>query len=487
MKRLLALAACGLILAPTGPAFAWGSLTSGGVWPAKFNTHGCLDRMAYAFLEKDPAFAGSQFPSLAAIEANEGINMSVEGQGPDAEGSSAYSAHYYNPRNEEGNAPAVVAENFLPLAYRRADRDHAAAWGAHFLADASVPYHVNGEWAAELRAQVTAHPDAVRLSETVTGKRELFLQQGNLGAVASQALRTHSDDFTLEAHRFLDAGQGQNHLDWFDPWYWNGSTDLKPYIDSSHVLWEGLRAPECPHNPVNQYSLHWPGNPAVQFGDPSAELSRVAALFAKASAQNAADNADGQVAQPGAAESFAAESIATLWRASISALRTNGSYKYDPTTLTDPDQTPIADVRGELGNVAAETAHLVQVRLRIISGSCRLMTADTPEVQSLGDAPTGTRAFGDWKLQTARNGQCRVTVEAIGRYYNTPDLQLAWRNFYVNAPEPQAPPECNCRPGDNMCLTLCHHNPGQPPTSQSPAPTRQHCTTPNCVEPVDEE
>jgi hypothetical protein len=490
MRRLLALAACALMLTPEAPALAWGSLTSGGVWPAKFNTHGCLDRMAYAYLEKDPAFTGSAFPSLDAINAHEGINMSVEGPGPDAEGSTKYSYHYYNPHNDEGNAPTAVAENFLPLAYKQSGREKAAAWGAHFLADAAVPYHNNGEWASDLRAQTARTPNELHLSTKVTGDLALFFGAGNLTAVVQPGFHTHSDDFTLEAGRFLDAAQGKNHLDWFDPWYWNGATDLKPYVDSSHVLWEGLQAPECPGNPVSQYSLHWPGNPAVQFGDPTVELNRVAAAFVKASAQNAADNARSQVLQPGVAEAYAAEAIATLWRASISALRTNAGYSFDPTTMTDPNQTPVAEVKGKLGNMASETAHSVQARLRIISGNCRLMRADTPEVQTLGDAPRGIASFGDWKVQAPRNSHCRVTLEAIGRYYNTPDLQLAWRNFYIEVPAGPAPPssDCNCKPGDTMCLTLCHHNPGTPPSStQSTTPTRKHCTTPSCVEPVDEE
>ncbi|MGA0599630.1 hypothetical protein ACO2Q3_02890 [Caulobacter sp. KR2-114] len=488
MKRLAALAACGLVLAPSTPALAWGSTTTGGVWPAKFNTHACLDRMAYAFLEKDPAFQGAKFPALADILAHEGADVMQRGPGPDAKGASDYSLHWYNPRNQEGHAPQGVAANYLPLAYGQQGREKAAAWAAHFLADAHVPYHINGEYAADLRAQVKTSPDHVVLSERVTGDRGVFGRSYNVAGVIGGS--AHSEDFTAEAHRFLDSAGSDPKLDWFDPWFWNGSTDTASYVSSSHVLWEGLRAPECPSNPVSQYSVYWTGNPQTQFGDPTAQLTAAVGAFTIAMATDVRDNAAVRLNSAGVEEAMAAESIATLWRASFSALRTNALIKFDPTTLNDPRQTPVADIRGKLGNVAPETARQVQMRLRVVSGPCRVI--DAREVQPYGDLPRSTVGFGAWKLQVA--GACRLSVEAIGRYYNTPDLQLAWRNLTVSPPAAASPPssDCNCKPGDMMCQTLCRHDPGKPPQPSSnptptPTPTRKHCTTPNCVEPVDEE
>lgn len=463
MRRWVALAVCGLVLLPSQPVQAWGSLKTGGHWPMKFNTHGCLDRMAYAYLQQDPAFPNAAFPSLESIQSNEGIDASVSGPGPDSEGSSRYSQHYYNPRNQEGSAPAAVAENFLAMAYKRsgAEREKAAAWGAHFLADTSVPYHINGEWASDVRAAVKPGATSLILDAKVTGDRSLL---GRSSSVTSPINNIHGDDFKIEADRFLAAAKGQAHLDWFDPWYWNGSTDYKSHLSSSHLMTEGLSAPECPGNPVSEYSILWPGNPVTQFGDPTAELNRVTSTFVRAMAKNTQDNAPTTMRSLGVGEAWAAESIATLWRASFSAMRTDASVSYDPTTLSDPKQSPIAVVKGQFANLTAETARSVQMRVRVISGACRLMTADTREVQTLGDATTGSRNFGLWKVQVPRPGQCRVTVEAIGRYYRTPDLQLAWRNFYLTAPELQTPKPsgCACKPGDMMCQTLCRHDPGSP-------------------------
>src|SRR5208283_3878936 len=136
---------------PVTPALGWGSVTTGG-----FNTHGCLDKQAYALLQTDPAFKGAIFPTLDKIEDNEGVNIEVwtpgvevEGPGPDREGATFYSEHYYNPRNREGKAPASTGDWFVKLA-ARIDQDQAAAWGAHFLADTTVVYHVNGEYGSDL-------------------------------------------------------------------------------------------------------------------------------------------------------------------------------------------------------------------------------------------------------------------------------------------------------------------------------------------------
>ena len=483
MKRLLALAVCGLVLAPTTGAFGWGSTNAVGDFATRFNTHLCLDKTAYAYLQKDRAFQGADFPPMAAIEAHEGANLLQHGAGPDAKGSTPYSYHWYNPRaarGHEGRANIAAAKYFLPLAYRKSGREQGAAWSAHFLADAHVPYHINGEFASDLRKQLAAKPKSLILDASVTGAPAPF----------GPLMKRYTSDFTIEAKRFLAAAGSDPMLDWFDPWFWNGSTDAASYATSNHVLWEGTQAPECPGTPVSHYSAFWTGNPQTQFGDPSEALNAAVSAFVVAMASDTAAHAEDRLSNPRAGEALASESIATLWRASFSALRTDAVVTFDPATLADPGVVPVADLKGKLSNVTLETARSVQMRVRVITGDCRLIrAADTPEVQTKGSMPKGAVAFGHWKVEVPRPGTCRLSVEAIGRYAKTPDLQLAWRNLYVTAPAASAPSgDCKCRAGDTMCLTLCHHNAGPPPTSiQSPTPTRKHCTTRNCIEPVDEE
>jgi hypothetical protein len=492
MKRLLALAVCGLVLAPTTGAFGWGSTNTVGDLATRFNTHLCLDKTAYAYLQKDRAFKGADFPSMAAIEAHEGANLLQHGAGPDAKGSSLYSDHWYNPRaarGREGRANIAAAEYFLPLAYHKsgreqgasahfvAGREQGAAWSAHFLADVHVPYHINGEFASDLRKQLAASPKRLILDQSVTGAP----------APLGPLVKRYTGDFTAEANRFVAAARSDSKLDWFDPWFWDGATG---YATSDHVLWEGTQAPECPSSPVTHYSEFWPGNPQTQFGDPTEALNAAVGAFVVAMARDTAAHIEDRLNNPRAGEALASQSIATLWRASFSALRTDAVVTFDPATLTDPSLVPVADLNGKLSNVTSEAAGSVQMRVRVITGDCRLIrAAGTPEVQTKGTMPRGVVAFGHWKVQVPRPGTCRLSVEAIGRYAKTPDLQLAWRNLYVSAPGVSAPSgDCKCRAGDTMCLTLCHHNAGPPPTSiQSPTPTRKHCTTRNCIEPVDEE
>jgi len=457
MKRLLAFAACGLMLAPGTPALAWGSMTVPIPYIGNFNTHGCIAETAYAFVEKDPAFNSAMFPAEADVTGHEGVNVHVKGAGPDSEGSTNYAEHYYNPRNGEGSAPDSVAKYFSDLAYRNTGRQKGAAWSAHFLGDMSVPFHTHGMWGNEVRAAMASNPAALDLPPKVTGDRTI------LSHPFTGLLSNHSADFKVEAQRFLAATGGLAYQDWFDPWYWNGP-DALPYQGSSHITWEGW-APECPPTPVSQYSSLWPGNPPPAFGNPIVPMAEVVRAFAKANARSTVASEADFLANEGEGEDQAATSVATLWRASFSGLRTDQSYTFDQASLADPNATPLAEVRGRLGNFARETARGVQVRLRVVSGACRVKTSATPDIQTYGAAPTGVRAFGDWKVEVPRGSPCRLIIEAIGAYSATPDLEIGWKNFDVtppNAPPPPPSSDCNCKPGDLMCHTLCHHNAGTP-------------------------
>jgi len=126
----------------------WGSTTPG------FDTHQFIDQTAYACLETRfshlPGFIASVLPTIDQILSQEGNtleSLGSEGNGPDVEGSSLYSQHWFNPRvpsNEAGEAPASVADLALRFIKSKRTDLQAAAWGAHFLADVSTPVHLNG-------------------------------------------------------------------------------------------------------------------------------------------------------------------------------------------------------------------------------------------------------------------------------------------------------------------------------------------------------
>jgi hypothetical protein len=153
VKRHLAWGLSGLVLTflwggwHTEAAYGWGSL-------APSRTHQFIVDRAYEQLQADPAYDVAVFPSLSAIQENEGVNWTgtagifgfdyMKGPGPDSEGASDYSEHYYNPVTGEGKGPESVSKYWRYTAQgilegKKHATAKAAAWGAHFMADMFVP------------------------------------------------------------------------------------------------------------------------------------------------------------------------------------------------------------------------------------------------------------------------------------------------------------------------------------------------------------
>jgi hypothetical protein len=94
-----------------------------------FNHHSYLLGVAYAKLEQDPAFKGknkSNFPTLAQMQGHEGVSWlssatvfggegTLTGPGPDSDGKSPFSWHYYNPNIPDGKVPEAVADHYESL------------------------------------------------------------------------------------------------------------------------------------------------------------------------------------------------------------------------------------------------------------------------------------------------------------------------------------------------------------------------------------
>ncbi|HMA67196.1 MAG TPA: hypothetical protein VKO20_05200, partial [Desulfosalsimonadaceae bacterium] len=151
-----------------GKAYGWGAVTvpikpapgpwESVNWTCPVTTHQFILSKAHLRLQNDPAYYGSGFPNFNAILAYEGVKFNgayqslqwgMSGPGPDSEGRTNYSDHYYNPEIGEGGAPAKITENYESLVEGLLHGDanksaKAASWGAHFLADMHVPYHVVG-------------------------------------------------------------------------------------------------------------------------------------------------------------------------------------------------------------------------------------------------------------------------------------------------------------------------------------------------------
>jgi hypothetical protein len=406
-----------LVFVPARPARSWGSVTS-----PDFNTHACIGTTAYKMLQGDPAFRGAAFPKIDAIEAHEGVDRNAHGSGPDAEGATDYSEHYFNPRNGEGRGPKSVGDWFVRLA-SVSDQAKSAAWSAHFLADLSVIYHTTGESAADVEQAYKERPDrkTLILPAKVYGDLEL------LSRPLISSMPTHGADFKTEADRFRAEVKGKPAYDWFDPWYWNGLT-ASP-VSSSHLVWEGLVS-KCPSSTTG-YSDLWPGNPEPQFEHPILAMRDVVVAFARANARNTVASKTEFFNDPQQALTQATDSVFTMWRASITGLRTNLGYELDPSAMTGKSPVPVFKVSGKFGNFAKETPSGAEVRLSVASGTCKVLPEGGAEKQPVPDASPGVHPAGQWRVEVPEPDNCRLLIEAIGKFTQTPDLQYTWKHVNI--------------------------------------------------------
>jgi hypothetical protein len=86
------------------------------------------------------------------------------------------------------------------------------------------------------------------------------------------------------------------------------------------------------------------------------------------------------------------------------------------------------------------------------------------------DTPNLQLSAGRFQIRAARAGVCQNAgsggsgfIRAYGVTVSgavVPNNPITSNSTSSKPP----PPECDCKPGDEMCLVLCHHNPGQPPS-----------------------
>ncbi len=440
-----------LIICPR-VSFPWSSFTIG----ALYQTHQYILRQAYALLEKDPAFYGNQrnqrlFPSLDDILAHEGIDLAMRGLGPDAAGSSYFSNHYYNPRLEKaeysydpalvgkdstsGFAPDMVRSNFMELAnhfYETALNPRNisslpaknAAWGAHFLADLSVPFHVNGCWFPYLE-RLLPH-----LGNTIAGP---------LSVLSHGMVSEHPDDFTEEIRLYKDAHKKDEKADWFDPWYYNGDpvnlnalpkwagidVDLSPSTKaSSHVLWEARILPDNAFK-VSGLPGAWKNPKPGFFGaskDAFKDQGVQAMEYAKSEARYTVDNLLAFVRHPEQPLMRSIQNVYSFWRASISGLQLEVSQSpaVDP---NDPACDNAYRFTVSVRNTANVSVGDVKVRAVAVDGKL-LHTEIYPFEQEMKNdigANELTLPTFQWIVEPSAQ-DCSVVFEAIGSY-QIPDLQ----------------------------------------------------------------
>jgi hypothetical protein len=406
----------GLLLMPR-QAFSYGVLV-----PAQ--THQHIVKEAYRLLAADPAFDPTSFPKLDEILAHEGVNWVdvnyrgsglgvipdvslLDGPGPDCKGNSPFSWHYYNPVIKEGNGPMATGKYFHYLSEgmltnKRAAVPQAAAWSAHFLTDMHCPVHTVGmskASAEKLRQEQlakykgTKFEGAVYLSDDFKGSVKL----GYLTPI-----KFLSNNFQTEIGRFFDKGE-----DWFDPWYYNGTTPLVTET-SSHIAWETTVNPSS-YN-LSGYEPTWKnGHPGFTNlidaqASQASQLAVAAATLTRSKLEYFFDN-------PQSIINHAVRAVYTMWRGSFSALT--------PKIVTQEKENEI-HVSANVRNRAGAAMENVQAKLTVSACTVKEGAA----VQTVGRINAkGTLTGGEWVLKPG-TGTCKLKLQVIAACA-APDLQYA--------------------------------------------------------------
>ena len=392
-KRLImALISVSLLTLTCNDALAWGSVRTNNVDILRNMigpSHDYILKEAFANLQHDPAYSKEAFPILgnAMIEdplgktilSNEGQYIDAYGNptglGPDSSTQhTEYSWHEYNPRTGEGKAPEQAANWFNELKVdiegnRMDSAAKDAAYLAHYIADVTCPFHVNGMPKTEadklsrtgelsLSSDIVGAPlpvSKIGMGRTQTPPSNERLVNvlplggavrgtGGNGKPYEEKLNTN---WSREYNVWRDLPKSN---DWFDPWY-NDGTSVYIYkiagiynyktvplyeASSTHALWEwyAYNNYSRPTYDVTKVKVGYSEEfLKIQKNNGNGDKSNIAE-FAKEIASNTKDNQQAILdestkfdtmrdihSELGKAYQKAISDVCTVWRASFSALR----------------------------------------------------------------------------------------------------------------------------------------------------------------------
>ncbi len=394
---------------------AWGSLA-----PAQ--THQYILQQAYKKLSADPAFDPKLFPTIEEIINHEGvvwarykwtgegyIGLGVDynvlsGPGPDSRGASNFSEHYYNPKLGRGGAPDSISRYYRYLAEgiltsKKEALPKAAAWGAHYLSDMFCPYHVIGADRSTIQAiyeeQNTKHKDSIYLQDEIKGSVKLAYLT---------PVKFLSNNFNTEVTRYLT----KSNEDWFDPWYYNGDTELAMSETSSHIAWETTIG----HNGtgLSGYDPSWKNSPKT-FDKPWMSQAEQVRRLTVSSATETYSRITSYFDNPEPAINNAIQAVATVWRASLSAIKPS---------LESTQEGEHLVVRGKVSNKG--NAELRDIEARLTSADCPIDPHQA--IQKISSIAAGQASSTQpWRIKGSGDA-CKLKLETIGNY-GAPDLQYA--------------------------------------------------------------
>jgi len=430
--------------------------------------------------------------------------------GPDAETSgSKASEHYFNPDltlnasgtsvvasdipstpDGTGGAPAAVGKYYLSLLEEmylpekgqdKSTLAQGAAWASHFLADIHMPYHTRG-----LPADSISDTSIDTLTTEQSGGpvfwNPLKIQYEYDQPIASSIPQPTfgwggKNDFgsAMADFRQYQGLENTELRDWFDPWYMNGGPtkhapgifkwglDTLPILrgknwliqiaTSSHGGWEAWAAHEFQSQKsglsFSTYSTKWKnGTPTFILSIHLENQAKQAEAFTVAAAKETQNNRMTWLKQPVIAISSAIEKTATLWRASVSALKPTLSVSASPNA---PNRLLVtATIRNTEPNDSAKN---VQAKLTVTGGK---LAAGFTEIKKLSKELKSTDVQSElltWEVETTDSKSCKFKLEAICNYENTPDLQYAVVEPNENQMTVEATPG-SVRAGDKVKITV---------------------------------
>ena len=409
-------------------SFSWGAIKN------YAETHQYILTEAGKLASSDPAFV-QKFPSAEDLVNHDYVivtPLGKSGPGPDVDGASPYSWHYFNPRTGKGLAPKKVADFFSVMMHKRIrgeSQAREAAWAAHFLADMFVPYHVVG-MPEEAAWQVFMA--GTPLGERETGPAELYSTQSPVPAGWGGG-----GDFSSALELLFNEYPPANEegVDWFDPWYFNGwgGATAPGIATGSHGFWEyqawewfRVRQIAKKSSPVPGYDPLWKNGKSEMGTVFWRAQAQAAANFAAACALRTRQNISVILADPDQGILNAVRAVYTLYRASMTSLR--ASWRQE--ALAGGGYRVFCTVR----NTNAREEFVGAGARLLYEKDGRWLVRETVALSS-AVPPRSTGEFF-WDFRTGDPFRC--IAEVSGMFRQTPDLGYVNISFTTSGAAPDS-------------------------------------------------
>ena len=431
--RLILLVAAFFVLA-SSTAFSWGAINT------VAETHQYILRMARGLADRDPAFIQA-FPTAEELVNQDYIvvdTLGKYGPGPDLDGVSPYSWHYYNPLTGKGLAPRKVGDFFNVMMHkrvRREDQSREAAWAAHFLADMFVPYHVVGmpeedAWIASMSGNTLGERES---GPSILYSLDILPPEGwGMGANFSSA---------LELLFSVYPPGNEDGVDWFDPWYFNGygGTASPGIATGSHGWWEFTA---WTYNAVmenislaldlilkgglweSRYDPLWKNGKSEMGSTFWSQQAKAAEDFAAKCAARTRQNLHTILRNPNMGIENSVRAVYTLYRASMTSIQPGWRQE-----ALDKGYRIFCMVTNQ--NMQ-ELLDEVDLRL-LYSKEGKWEASNTLRINSA--IPPGETKECFWDIETGEPLHCILEVSGI--YRQTPDLGYVNLEFRTNGIEPE--------------------------------------------------